>query len=925
MEVLLAALCEAIFGVIIGDLSERPHLAGVRSYLTGQDPQKIALQRAFAAAYVDFSERYPELANAFFDEHFLKNREVVVQLSKLLTPSQEPDLSTLETLWRMQFHNEQHIDLRQPLGFFLWRVAEEIKVQPRLRSFVDSRALGTLHDIALRSETQTNFQQEMVSLLQEMRDLLKRGDANTAQVKTNLFQKQVFDVLKLLPGITIQRPGALRGRDVFALCMVQDLIGGSSIVAFECSDNSHPLSRGEVNAILDSFSDNFRRREIDRLCLITRNGLHPDAVGAFDGQHTQQITYQDLLGRLIESHTLIQNMKRMFEVDGLSEYYVATRCYSLDIPWVAENYHLVYNSFMDFALSSRSTTLPETAARWAKYASGDTTHEQYTEKLFEKARQARVAKDLGQLERLVLAWAEDESVQQALAILGSYGTGKSSFAKRLAHIWARKYEDGVTDRMPLLIELRNFGSHQDIRGLITHELINRHGTRHGSYESFEMLNREGKFLLILDGFDEMKQGLSKDVIAYNFNELNKLYSPSSKIVLCGRPTVFSNENEQTSILRGTSEIGFTHAVQYIQVSVAPFTESDIFKFLNKYIRAKHPKEKNDLLGLVRDLEGELPTNNDLKSLLSRPVHLPMLVAVLPEWRSGIDNLKRASLYETFINKTISREIMKGGPLSDATYDTGTRRQFASELALLMFRSGESRSLHFSDIPDDLIRRFAKPGRSLDSTKRDLIAACFLERKPPDILFFGHKSFAEFLLAENLVRLMGEATPNTNTLGIRFSSEVISFVSETASQSNWKNLAMYPVENSRLLDSVLDLLVHTPTSDLPFSWNNLRSALETDDVIVAWGSSVNNLRASTVYRLVAYLTETFKNRSVYTPTCEHLLQNLIYHRDYLVGVHAYRALAAKNLITISELISKIGVQEFERWKAMRWIPDEQDQD
>jgi len=48
----------------------------------------------------------------------------------------------------------------------------------------------------------------------------------------------------------------------------------------------------------------------------------------------------------------------------------------------------------------------------------------------------------------------------------------------------------------------------------------------------------------------MKQGMTRDALMYNFNEINKLCCHNSKILLCGRPTLFESEEEQAAVLSG---------------------------------------------------------------------------------------------------------------------------------------------------------------------------------------------------------------------------------------------------------------------------------------------------------------------------------------------------------------------------------------
>lgn len=75
MEIVLAALAEAIISFIVEDLAQRPRLSQLREKLRGDSPEKLALQHALAKTYRAFATKYPQLAFAFFDEHFLNKPE----------------------------------------------------------------------------------------------------------------------------------------------------------------------------------------------------------------------------------------------------------------------------------------------------------------------------------------------------------------------------------------------------------------------------------------------------------------------------------------------------------------------------------------------------------------------------------------------------------------------------------------------------------------------------------------------------------------------------------------------------------------------------------------------------------------------------------------------------------------------------------
>src|SRR5690606_32017975 len=129
---------------LIEDLAQRPGLAALREKVRGDSSQKLALQRALAGAYTAFKRKHPQIADAFFDEPYLKKPEVVAELAKLLRPNQHPDVQALQNSWQTQFHQDIDIDLNQPIQFFMDTLSSEIKAQPLLKPFVDSRALEQL-------------------------------------------------------------------------------------------------------------------------------------------------------------------------------------------------------------------------------------------------------------------------------------------------------------------------------------------------------------------------------------------------------------------------------------------------------------------------------------------------------------------------------------------------------------------------------------------------------------------------------------------------------------------------------------------------------------------------------------------------------------------------------------------------------------
>ena len=149
----------------------------------------------------------------------------------------------------------------------------------------------------------------------------------------------------------------------------------------------------------------------------------------------------------------------------------------------------------------------------------------------------------------------------------------------------------------------------------------------------------------------------------------------------------------------------------------------------------------------------------------------MIAELLPEIEITAQDLQRARVYDAFISRVIRREVSRQQSIYPTLDD---HKVFAEELALLMLMKGESRSIRTSEIPDEFIVSFMRPGQTVDECRRRLIASSFLERKAPDILYFPHKSFAEFLAAMALVNRLDSDSPRTAGTESAMSPEVISF-------------------------------------------------------------------------------------------------------------------------------------------------------
>lgn len=79
--------------------------------------------------------------------------------------------------------------------------------------------------------------------------------------------------------------------------------------------------------------------------------------------------------------------------------------------------------------------------------------------------------------------------------------------------------------------------------------------RNYTFDLFMELNRQGRFVVIFDSFDEMKHGISWTSFLRNMEEIKRLVTPLSKIVIGGRPSIFLDQNEQHEALQDQYHVG----------------------------------------------------------------------------------------------------------------------------------------------------------------------------------------------------------------------------------------------------------------------------------------------------------------------------------------------------------------------------------
>ncbi|NTU41812.1 MAG: NACHT domain-containing protein [Nitrospirales bacterium] len=379
------------------------------------------------------------------------------------------------------------------------------------------------------------------------------------------------------------------------------------------------------------------------------------------------------------------------------------------------------------------------------------------------------------LSQYVDEWLDDPQAG-FFTLLGDYGTGKTSFTKKIAHDMAVRYEkDKSQFRVPVLINLNDVS-----KALSLENIIFNHFSRTAQMsvipETVLYLLKEGRLLLIFDGFDEMATQSNAALTMRNFMELNRAFAGSAKIILTCRTHYFKDRAETEETLkakkRGLSESAteLYRAIQGKQGYSLGYLQEFKASQIEEYLKKTLPDQ-------WRDAKATIASVYNLKDLSSRPVLLDMIVKSLPKIREKAGTIQAADLYAAYVHSWIDRE--------DWRHElTREGREFLAEEMAERIWEMETDRVHHSLI-NDVLKNYLQDKKSIVSVSdielasSEVRTASFLIRDDEGNYGFAHRSFMEFFLAQRIAKRLKKV--DTNCLRLkRLSKEVILFLSQLAS-------------------------------------------------------------------------------------------------------------------------------------------------
>jgi energy-coupling factor transporter ATP-binding protein EcfA2 len=419
----------------------------------------------------------------------------------------------------------------------------------------------------------------------------------------------------------------------------------------------------------------------------------------------------------------------------------------------------------------------------------------------------------GPLEDAVHKWLSDKHTRP-LVVLGGYGSGKTTFASHLTGVMTKAATRDPHARIPVRIKLGDLTEQNNLEGLFGAHFTATHRVSGYNWPLFRRLNGLGRFLIIFDGFDEMKHGMTISTFQKQFDLLLQLAEQDAKVLILGRDTAFLDEAEFRAVIKGRritpngNEVLNYARPECDHVKLVPFSKHEARMFVERYFRHLVLKDGKKLDGWAEGRLAELCSSR-FDHLVKKPVHAQMLcrIATQPQW--SLDHVDQFSLYDMFVEYLLMREVDKQGRF--ASFGVPVRRTANSSLSWWLFSQEAASTVSLTNAPVGLFKKAVhEVSHDFDDEGlvRELAQGCLIE-KGADVVYFGHRSIQEFLAAEHLfdVGLEPDQDPASSISSVcRWATEqVCDFLAEFLSRrSNGRDVATAAIDMFQGYVGPLDL-------------------------------------------------------------------------------------------------------------------------
>lgn len=452
------------------------------------------------------------------------------------------------------------------------------------------------------------------------------------------------------------------------------------------------------------------------------------------------------------------------------------------------------------------------------------------------------------------------------SIIGDFGTGKTTLAKRINYLLAKKYLENASQFLPVLMPLRNIYHHADVEQYVAAKIEESLSVKIPP-ENVASFCRENNIVAILDGFDEIKTHSNRLDREDNLTKILRIGSFSKHLLLTSRPTHFGSPKELSQMagrilkrrnhlveggelreidvtkkakenyqeLLGTVRSQFSGKIKdpdqfsyVVNLSIQPLSRDDVRQALKIYendLKTKYGRT----LDFVTD---RLFSIYDIEDLLTRPLLLNMIIVLVltgkVDFRNENLRIGAAGIYMLHVEGCLTRDYELGESRQFLT--KAERMEFCRRISYAIFEKEIGLELDADDFEFSILEAFEEENPiierlrelPLDQVITDIRTCSFLSKSSDISLAFAHKSFYEFFLASFIRDNLQSSAVLDMFSKRRISFEVLYFLSSfsilddvfEAEFNNWS--AKKPTENFRVNALSVQILFSRMSRDFDLS-------------------------------------------------------------------------------------------------------------
>ncbi|WP_433733642.1 TIR domain-containing protein [Nocardia sp. CA-129566] len=338
-----------------------------------------------------------------------------------------------------------------------------------------------------------------------------------------------------------------------------------------------------------------------------------------------------------------------------------------------------------------------------------------------------------------------------ILILGDFGRGKTFALRELA----RRITETMPALIPILIDLRALDKTHSVDGLVAAHLAN-HGEDRIDLKALHYMLREGRVVLLFDGFDELVTRISYDFAADHLETLLQAAVGKAKIIVASRTQHFESRAQVLTALG--ERVGLLQDRRI--VSIEDFAPAQIHAFLtNRY--GGDVRRADARMGLITGIE-------DLLGLAQNPRMLGF-IADLDERRlraaaGAKQAVGPAGLYREILESWLTYEADRTAGVAGALPGLRLHELWlgVTAFALRIWETGEPylRLSELTEVAAGLAELTGSTRMSVQQSAHAIGSGSLLVRTEDNLFGFIHSSVMEWLVANHIAEQfeVGTAAP-----------------------------------------------------------------------------------------------------------------------------------------------------------------------